>query len=131
MSGKPKILTSFFRYNVVAILATIVDFLIFVFLTEVFELWYVAATFISAVSGGIAAFILNRNWAFMSREGHLSQQAKKYFLVWGSSILLNTAGLYLLVENTNIDAIISKIIVSVIVGLGFNFLMNRFFVFNK
>ena len=129
MYEKPKIITSFFRYNIVAILATVVDFLVFILLTEVFEVWYVVATFISAISGGIAAFILNRNWAFMSRDGHLSQQAKKYFFVWGSSILLNTSGLYLLVENTNIDAVISKIIVSVIVGLGFNFLMNKFFVF--
>ena len=129
MYEKPKIITAFIRYNIVAVLATVVDFLVFILLTEVFEVWYVVATFISAVSGGIAAFILNRNWAFMSRDGHLSQQAKKYFLVWGSSILLNTSGLFLLVENTNISEIISKIIVSVIVGLGFNFLMNKFFVF--
>ena len=129
MYEKPKIITAFIRYNIVAVLATVVDFLVFILLSEVFEVWYVVATFISAISGGIAAFILNRNWAFMSRDGHLSQQAKKYFLVWGSSILLNTSGLYLLVENTNINEIISKIIVSVIVGLGFNFLMNKFFVF--
>jgi len=129
MYEKPKIITAFIRYNIVAVLATVVDFLVFILLSEVFEVWYVVATFISAISGGIAAFILNRNWAFMSRDGHLSQQAKKYFLVWGSSILLNTSGLFLLVENTNINEIISKIIVSVIVGLGFNFLMNKFFVF--
>ncbi len=110
-------------------MATVVDFLVFILLTEVFEVWYVVTTFISAISGGIAAFILNRNWAFMGRDGHISQQAKRYFSVWGSSILLNTSGLYLLVESTNIDAIVSKIIVSVVVGLGFNFLMNRFFVF--
>ncbi len=129
MHEKPKILTAFFRYNMVAILATIVDFLVFILLTEVFEVWYVVATFTGAISGGITAFILNRNWAFMGRDGRLSRQAKKYLLVWGSSILLNTYGLYLLVENTNIDEVVSKIMISVLVGLGFNFLMNKFFVF--
>lgn len=129
MKEKPKITTAFFRYNVIAVLATIIDFLVFVILTQIFDIWYVTSTFIGAISGGITAFFLNRNWAFMSKEGRVSNQAIRYLIVWGGSILLNTYGLYLIVENTTTDEIISKIIVSVIVSIGFNFIMNRFYVY--
>lgn len=117
------------RYNIAAILATIIDFLIFVILTKIFGIWYIVATILSALSGGITAFILNRNWAFTNKNGSLSKQAIRYFFVWGGSILLVTTGLFVLVESTNINEIISKIIVSIAVGFGFNFLMYKYFVF--
>ena len=129
MYQKPKIITTFFRYNIVAILATIIDFLIFILLSEIFGIWYVASTFISAICGGIAAFVLNRNWAFMGKDGKLSNQATKYLVVWGGSILLNTLGLYLIVESIDIGSVISKIIVSAIVGIGYNFFMNKYLIF--
>ena len=129
MESKPGTLTSFFRYNIVAVLATGVDFLLFILLFQLFDIWYVASTFISAICGGVTAFILNRNWAFMDKDGKISNQAIKYLMVWGGSILLNTFGLYLIVENSDIGGVVSKIIVSVIIGIGYNFLLNKYFVF--
>ena len=131
MTEKPKTLTSFLRYNIVAVIATITDFLVFIMLTEGVGIWYVVSTFISAVTGGVVAFIINRNWVFMEKDGKLTGQAVRYILVWGGSILLNTFGLYLIVENTRLSEIIAKVIVAIIVGLGFNFLMNKFFVFRN
>jgi len=131
MTGKPKILTSFFRYNVIALVATATDFLVFILLVKWVGLWYVSSTFISAVTGGTVAFILNRNWVFMEKDDKLTDQAVRYLLVWGGSILLNTSGLYLLVENTHLHEIVAKVIVVLVVGIGFNFLMNKFFVFRK
>jgi putative flippase GtrA len=129
MQEKPKTITSFFRYNVIAGLATMTDFSIFIILSKKLAVWYVAATFVSAVFGGVVSFVLNRNWAFMSKNGKLSKQAVRYFLVWNGSIFLNTAGLYLIVETTHINEIISKIMVAIIVGVGFNFLMYKYFIF--
>ncbi len=128
---KAKHLKRFFRYNVVALFATTLDFSLFIIFTDIFQIWYVASTFISAIVGGIVAFFLERNWAFVSKDGKLSSQAIKYLIVWIMSILLNTLGLYLIVEYINIDQVISKVIISVIVGIGFNFLMHSFFVFNN
>ena len=129
MKKKPKTIILFFRYYVVAVLATITDFLVFIILSEIISFWYVSSTFISTICGGIIAFLLNRNWTFMGKDGKLSIQAIKYFIVWGGSILLNTLGIYLIVENTSIEEITSKIIISIIVGVGYNFFMNKYFVF--
>jgi len=128
---KTKHLKQFFRYNVVALLATTLDFSLFIIFTDVFQIWYVLSTFISAVIGGVVAFFLERNWTFVSKDGKISHQAFKYLIVWVMSILLNTAGLYLIIEYINIDPVISKVIVSITVGISFNFLMHNFFIFKQ
>ncbi|NPA45544.1 MAG: GtrA family protein [Chlorobi bacterium] len=122
-------LNSFFKYNIVAIIATSSDFLVFILLFKIFKIWYVEAAFTGAVTGGFVAFILNRKWTFIKKDGKLTKQAIKYLIVWTSSIFLNTYGLYLFVESSNLSEVISKIIVSVSVGIGFNYFMYKYFVF--
>lgn len=129
MEKTPSPFTSFYRYNLVALVATSVDFVVLIFLTEVMQFWYVLSAFLGAFSGGITGFILGRNWAFMRNDGKLSSQALKYVLVWGMSILLNTLGLYLVVEYIGLQYILSKIIVAIVIGIGFNFFMHRNFTF--
>lgn len=129
MNERPNILTSFFRYNIIAITATSVDFVLLVFLTEVLQFWYLFSAFLGAFAGGVTAFILGRNWAFMKKDGKLSVQAIKYSAVWVASIILNTTALYLAVEYLGLQYIISKIIVAIIVGIGFNFLMQKYYIF--
>jgi len=96
---KVKYFKKFFKYNIVALLATTLDFSLFIIFTDIFQIWYVASTFVSAIIGGVVAFFLERNWTFVSKDGKLSLQAIKYLIVWIISILLNTLGLYLIKSN--------------------------------
>lgn len=129
MGKKPSALTTFFRYNIVAGLATTVDFAILILLTEVLGIWYVISASIGAVAGGITAFIFQRNWAFMKKDGKLSAQAVKYLLVWIVSIFLNVAGVYMFVDFLGYQYILSKVIVAIVIGIGFNFIMQKYFIF--
>lgn len=129
MGKKPSALITFFRYNIVAGVATGVDFAILVFFTEVLGLWYMLSAFIGAVAGGITAFIFQRNWAFMKKDGKLSVQAVRYLLIWIISILLNLVGMYLFVDFLGYQYILSKVIVAIIIGIGFNFIMQKYFIF--
>jgi len=120
---------SFFKYNIVALLATAVDFAIFVLLTKMVGIWYVLAAILSAVSGGMVAFWFNRSWVFHSHDSHIKKQALRYVSVWLGSILLNATGIYLMVDYIDLPEIQSKILVSITVGIFFNFLMNKYYVF--
>lgn len=131
MNKNPSVFTSFCRYNIVAITATAVDFFVLIFLTEVLHFWYMLSAFFGAFMGGATGFALGRNWVFMKKNGKLSSQAIKYLMVWAGSILLNTFGLYLFVEYFGIQYIISKVIVAIVVGFGFNFLMHKNFTFKE
>ena len=129
MNKTPNTFITFFRYNVVAIIATAVDFVILVLLTEVLGFWYLHSAFLGAFLGGITGFILERNWTFMKQDGKLFVQAIKYLLVWAISISLNVTSIFLLVEYLGYQYIISKIIVAIIIGIGFNFLLHKYFIF--
>jgi len=122
-------LFSFIKYNIVSLLATALDFTVFVILTKLLGLWYVLAAAISAVSGGTLAFWFNRNWVFDSKTGKIKNQAVKYLSVWISSIFLNTIGIFLVVDKFHLDEVTAKILVSILVGVFFNFLMNKYYVF--
>jgi putative flippase GtrA len=120
---------TFMRYNVVALVATSVDFILLILLTELFGLWYLQSAVIGAVSGGVVAFIFERTWVFRSTHGKINLQLFKYVIIWMSSIALNTSLLYISVDLMGIQYIVSKVIVAVIVGIGFNFLMHKYFIF--
>ncbi len=129
MNKKQQSAITFLKYNIVAGIATAVDFAVLIFLTEIFHIWYMLSAVTGAVSGGVTSFVLERNWTFMKKDGKLSAQALKYAAVWVTSIMLNIAGLYLLTEYAKLQYIMSKAIVAVIVGIGFNFLMHKYYIF--
>ena len=117
------------RFNTSAVTATAVDYTLFLFLLEIMHIWYLMASFVGLVLGGVTAFLLERSWAFKRKDGKLSRQAIRYLLVWSSSIFLNTMGLYVVVSVFHFQDIIGKITVSILVGIGFNFVMHKHFVF--
>ncbi len=117
------------KYNTVSFIATSVDYSVFFVLSETAHVWYLLASFVGLIMGGITAFVLQRNWTFKKKDGKLSKHAIRYFGVWVTSILLNTSGLYFAVETIEMNAITAKVLVSIVVGIGFNFLMSKHFVF--
>ena len=121
----------FSKAQITAQLATLCDFLVSILLFEVFGMWYVAATFIGAVSGGIVNCLLNYRFVFGSDGQKKRYVAFKYLLVWTGSIVLNTLGTFIITELSGHHFIIAKAIVSVAVALLWNYQMQRFFVYRN
>lgn len=126
---KPSPLISFFRYNLVAVLATSIDFLTLIFLTELIGIWYLWSTVIAAIAGAFTAFLLSRYWVFVSLESKIHHQVIRYFLVAIGSVALNSFGVYTLTEFAEVQYMISKGITALVVGVGYNYLLGRYFVF--
>jgi len=122
-------LSTFLKYDLVALVATATDFTVLIGLTEMLNMWYLFSAIISAFLGGITGFVLERNWVFMKKDGKLTVQSTRYLLIWMVSIVLNTGFLYLMVDLFGYQYIVSKVIVSVLVGIGFNFLMHKYYIF--
>jgi len=131
-SYKPRVpfLTSLLRYNVSAATATVTDYSVLTICTELIGLDPVVSTFIGAIAGATVAFLLGRNWTFLNKEGKVSSQGTKFLLVVGGSILLNTFGMYLATKYLSLGHyMVARILVSVTVGVCYNFPMQRYFVF--
>lgn len=119
----------FLRFQLTAIIATAVDFLMTIFLKEALNVYYPYAVGGGAVSGAITAFTINRYWVFKSLETHPVKQAFRYMLVMSGSVILNTAGTYLVTEKFNFQYLISKAIIGLIVGFTYSYHFSKRFVF--
>jgi putative flippase GtrA len=123
---------TFLKAQGTSFISTMVDYVVFGLLHEIFGVWYLAANVIGVASGGLTNFLLGRYWAFSSKEEDIERQALKFFIVWMGNLILNTSLLFGLNEMLgNKNAWISKIVVSIIIGIGYNYVLQKFFVFKK
>ena len=130
----------FLRAQLSAQFATLADFILTYVCFEWLGIYYVLATSIGAITGGIINCVINYKLAFATKDCQFKWVFFKYILVWIGSFILNVGGVYLLVEfmqnNTHLwekasglYLIIAKVIVSIIVSVGWNYVLHRYFVF--
>ncbi len=124
--------TNFFTYlrsQFAALTATASDFTLTIFLKDIIGICYLSAVALVAAIGALVAFWLNRNWVFRSKQNSVRVQAFRYGLVATGSWVLNTGGVYLLTESLDISYLYTKIIVSILIGLSYNYILAKRFVF--
>jgi putative flippase GtrA len=95
----------------------------------VFRWWYLLASIIGTISGGIVNFMINRSWVFEARHKKIHFQAIKYLLVWAGNLVLVSGGVFLLTNYGGFSYLVSKITVSVIIGVFYNYVLQKRFVF--
>ena len=121
----------FFKAQASSFIATAVDFAVTVLLKEVLKFWYLLASFIGTFSGGVVNFLLGRKWVFESTQGRAHIQFGKYLLVWIGNLILNAGGVFALTNYIGSSYIVSKIITSVLVGIFYNYLLHKRYVFKE
>ncbi|MEO7164666.1 MAG: GtrA family protein [Bdellovibrionia bacterium] len=122
-------LTSFGRAQISGLIASIVDYGSLFLMTEKFHVWYVIATGSGAFLGAITNFLLNRYWTFKASHGPLNRQALRYFFVSAGSLILNTVGVYLVTEFEKLHYAASVALVSLGVGIFYNYPLHKHFVY--
>ncbi|MDR2541652.1 MAG: GtrA family protein [Candidatus Peribacteria bacterium] len=132
----------FLRAQLSSGISSSIDFLITIVLAKVFGIYYVYSTFIGSVCGGIVNCSIGYLWTFKS-GAKKRYVIVKYLMVWIGSICFNTYGTYLATESLkrsiwaseffgiwfNDVFIVSKVLVSIIIGWIWNYNMERIFVF--
>ncbi len=120
----------YFHTQVVALIASAIDFAVTIFLKEIGGFNYVAAVGLGACCGAVTAFMLNRHWVFKAFHSHILHQALRYIIASGGGVLLNTSGTYALTETFGLPYLLSKTLVSLVIGLTYSFYVVRSFVFH-
>lgn len=122
-------MATFVKAQAASLTATGVDFAVTIILKEWFNSWYLLASILGTISGGIVNFSMNRRWVFSANDRKIHLQAVKYLLVWGGNLVLVSTGVFVLTNFWGLSYLVSKISVSVLVGIFYNYLLQKHFVF--
>jgi putative flippase GtrA len=122
-------MSTFIKAQASSIVASFFDLLITVVCKEFFYFWYVIASLIGTIIGGTTKFALGRAWVFNRKDKKVPVQAVKYFIIWNGNLLLSTLGVFVVTHYAGLSYFYSKLIVSVVVGIGYNYLFQKKFVF--
>lgn len=134
---------TFLRAQFSSQISSLTDYIVSFTLVNAFGLLYGYATLFGNVSGGIINCIINYKWTFKAKGSKKKHVAIKYLMVWVVNLFLNWQGTILATEfvlnwiptdglpNFVVNNIfmIPKAIVSLLVGFGWNYNMQRIFVY--
>lgn len=138
--SRKEALLLFVRAQISSQIATFADFLISILLNRWWNVYFLYATMVGTVTGGIVNCGINYKWTFRNSDTRLKYIIMKYIIVWLGSLLMNIGLTYIITEwfttlpylNGQQNAfIIAKVIVSVTVAIGWNYTLQKNFVFKN
>lgn len=136
-------LLTFIKAQFSSQISSAVDFTTTILLANLFQVYYVYATCLGAITGGIVNCTINYKWTFKNGGCKTHFILIKYTLVWFGSIFLNTYGTFLLTETIKSNPwvqetlshlfdnlfVVCKMFVSLLVGFLWNYNLQRTFVY--
>jgi len=119
-----------FRYGVGGNIATVLDFLILVFLTDFLHIHYIISATIAFICGVIVSYIFNIRWVFYKRKySKKRHELTIFFFISVVGLLLTNSFLFMFTEYGELFYMHSKILASLIVSI-WNFTARKYFLFN-
>lgn len=133
---KHRTTAQFIRAQFSSLSATGVDYAVTAILFQFCSVGYVWSTLFGAMCGGLFNGIVNYEWTFRGTSRSKRSVAVRYLIVWAGSIALNTLGVILLAplfsSTIGLGSLMSaKVIVSILVGCLWNFLLQKNWVYRR
>ena len=121
-----KLISQFFKFGVVGVIAFIVDYLSLYLLTEFLNVYYLISSIISFLLSIIVNYILSIKWVFDIKKKQSFKDVIIFTLLSAIGLLINLLVMYLSVEVFKIYYMIGKLIATVIVMI-WNFVTRKMF----
>jgi putative flippase GtrA len=118
------------RHHLVALVVTLIDYAVMVACVERLGLGPVSGAAVGALFGAICSFGRGRWFTYQTIGAAVGAQASRFVLVAGASLGWNAAGEYLFASMLGLQYVVARIITSVIVSNGWNYPMQKLFVFS-
>ena len=119
----------FFKAQAAAVAGSLADYAMTILLVDFFQIQYILSSFLGNMTGVTLLFLLSRQWVFKAGSGNIQIQLVKFVLVFAGNLLLSATGIYLLTKYGHFNYLISKTIISVFLGITYNYIMQKKFVF--
>ena len=119
----------FIKTQAALVAGSLADFLLTWLLVDVFNCWYVSSNAAGNIAGAVVQFLLSKYFVFTDAGKKTTAQLFKFLLMWAGNILLSAMGVYLLSNFAHLHYLLSKLLVSVVMGVSYNYLLSKKFVF--
>jgi len=119
----------FVKFNIVGILNTVVDFLVYTALTELLHLVYIPAKIISYTCGVVNSYIFNTSWTFKKERNRDKKEMFLFLLVNLVSLGVSLGVMYACRNWFHIESDFICNIIATPVSVVVNFAGNKLFVF--
>jgi hypothetical protein len=119
----------FIRVQIASILGSAADYLVTVLMTSRLDIYYVLSNLTGNICGGTLQFWLCRKWAFHAEDGKKNSQIIRFALVFLGNLALSAAGVFFLTKYGHLHYVLSKTIVSIVLGVTYNYILQKRFVF--
>lgn len=121
-----KLISQFFKFGVVGVIAFIVDYLSLYLLTEFLNVYYLISSIISFLLSIIVNYILSIKWVFDIKKKQSFKDVIIFTFLSTIGLLINLLVMYLSVEVFKIHYMIGKLIATFIVMI-WNFVTRKMF----
>lgn len=121
-----KLISQFFKFGVVGVIAFIVDYLSLYLLTEFLNVYYLISSIISFLLSIIVNYILSIKWVFDIKKKQSFKDVIIFTLLSAIGLLINLLVMYLSVEVFKIYYMTGKLIATFIVMI-WNFVTRKMF----
>ncbi|WP_153797989.1 GtrA family protein [Foetidibacter luteolus] len=123
-------MVTFLKANAASLIASSVDYFITIALEKFFRIDVVLASMTGTICGGVTNFLIGKHWAFNAGSGSTYKQALRYVLVWCGNLVLNTGGFYAGIKLVGKHYYVAvKLFISLLVAFGYNYPLQKKFVF--
>jgi len=126
---KSQIGIQFYKFIIVGIVSTIINYGVFYFFIEVLLINYLISSSFGFMSGVVVGYSINRNWTFESKVEKKSKEIIGYLSVYFFSLFLSLIVLKIMVDLAKIDAKIANFFVLILTTF-VNFIGIKIRVFN-
>ncbi len=120
------LIKQFFKFGIVGVINTCSSW-VFYYSLVFLNVNYLIATTIAYILSSIIGFLLNKGWVF-KKKIYDYRSIIKYYIVYGSSYLLNVGSMYVFVDILGISKMIAPIL-TLFITVPYNFLFSRLWVF--
>ncbi len=123
-----QLIQQFMKFGIVGV-TNVAVYTILYWIFVYFNMNYLLATTIAYLVSSVGGYILNHIWVFKS-EKKVKESVVKYYVVYGSSYLLNMLCMYIWVDILNLSVNIAPLL-TLCVTTPYNFIFNKLWVFNE
>ncbi len=119
------------KFSLIGGLNFLVDFIIYLFLTRIFLLYFLIANIISFLIANSISFLLNKNFAFQDKnKNNIFNKYLKFLGLTVASVIISSLTIFICINYLKISDIYGKIM-GAILGAIWNFTTYKLLVFKQ